>query len=84
MANQSKKGEQKDSKRLTERRDVKAYMKYSGMAFQIVVYILVGVLLGKQIDRWLETQKPYFTLLLSILFLAAYFIKLVRDLSHKD
>lgn len=59
-------------------------MKYSGMAFQIVAYLLVGVLLGKQLDKYFETSKSYFTAGLAILFLGAYFVKLVADLNRKE
>ncbi len=73
----------KDKKKLLDDKSAKTYLRYSGMAFQIAGYIIVGVLLGRQLDKYFETQKPYFTALLSILFLAAYFIKLVSDLSRK-
>ncbi len=58
-------------------------MKYSGMAFQMVAYIIVGILLGKQLDKYFETERPFLTALCAILFLVAYFIKLVSDLSRK-
>lgn len=58
-------------------------MKYSGMAFQMVAYIIVGILLGKQLDKYFETERPFLTALCAILFLVAYFIKLVSDLNRK-
>lgn len=82
MANANKDTEKE--KRLLENKSVKNYMKYSGMAFQIVAYVLVGVFVGKQLDKLLDTSRPYFTALCSILFLSAFFIKLVRDLSQND
>ncbi len=57
-------------------------MKYSGMAFQIAAYILVGIFLGKQLDKYFQTERPYFTALCSIIFLVAFFIKLFADLNR--
>jgi F0F1-type ATP synthase assembly protein I len=57
------------------------YMKYSGMAFQMAAYIIVGLFLGKQLDKYLGTERPVFSALGAILFLIAYFIKLVIDLN---
>lgn len=73
----------KDSKKLLDQKAAKNYMKYSGMAFQMVAYIIVGILLGKQLDKYFETERPFLTALCAILFLVAYFIKLVSDLSRK-
>ena len=74
----------KDSKkRLLDQKAAKNYMKYSGMAFQMVAYIIVGILLGKQLDKYFETERPFLTALCAILFLVAHFIKLVSDLSRK-
>ncbi|MDH3650011.1 MAG: AtpZ/AtpI family protein [Saprospiraceae bacterium] len=56
-------------------------MKYSGMAFQIAAYIIVGLFLGKQLDKYLENDRPLFAALGAILFLIAFFIKLVNDLN---
>ncbi len=70
-------------KKVIDPKATKNYMRYSGMAFQIVGYIIVGIFLGKQLDKYFETSKPIFTALLSVVFLIAYFVKLVADLSRK-
>ncbi|MDZ4708182.1 MAG: AtpZ/AtpI family protein [Saprospiraceae bacterium] len=58
-------------------------LKYSGMAFQMAFALALGWWIGRWIDRYLHTVKPYFSLAFSILFLAAYFVKLIRDISRK-
>lgn len=58
-------------------------MKYSGMAFEMAVYIGVGLLIGTVLDRWLKTSKPYMTLLFAVIFITVYFIRLIKDLSRK-
>ncbi len=72
-----------DRKKFLDKKASRAYMKYSGMAFQMVAYIVVGILIGKQLDKYFETSRPYFTAALAITFLIAYFIKLVIDLNKK-
>ena len=79
----AKSNKENPDKRLLEQKAAKTYMKYSGMAFQMVAYIIVGILLGKQLDKYFETDRPYLTALCAILFLTAYFVKLVTDLSKK-
>ncbi len=74
----------KRERKILDQKAVKSYMKYSGMAFQIVAYLLVGVFLGKQLDKYFETDRSYFTAGLAIVFLAAYFVKLVNDLNRKE
>lgn len=58
-------------------------LKYSGMAFQMAFCLVLGWWIGRQADRYLDNNKPYVALTLSILFLAAYFVKLIRDISRK-
>ncbi len=58
------------------------YARYSGMAFQMLAIILVGVFGGYKLDEWLHT-KPFLTIILSILavFLSIYYV--TRDLLKK-
>lgn len=58
-------------------------LKYSGMAFQMAFCLIVGWWLGHWLDKYAGTPKPYFAIALSVLFLAAYFVKLIRDISKK-
>jgi len=59
-----------------------AYLKYSGMAFQIIAYVVVGIFLGKKLDQYFETEDPIFTALLATVFLGAFFFKLFADLNR--
>ena len=70
-------------KKLLDSKVTQNYMKYSGMAFQIAAYVLVGLFAGKQLDKYFLTEKPYFSALGAVLFLVAFFIKLVNDLHRR-
>jgi ATP synthase protein I len=59
------------------KKQVNNYLKYSGLGFQIAATIGVGVLIGYQLDKWLKTPQPYFTLGFSFAFvILALFIGL--------
>jgi len=60
------------------------YTRYTSIAFQMLVIILVGVFGGYKLDQWLEWEAPVFTVSLSVLsvILAIYYV--TRDLLKKD
>ena len=45
----------------------KEYLKYSSLAFQMIALILIGVLLGKFLDNFFETNI-IFTTILTLVF----------------
>jgi len=50
-------------------------MRYMGLAFQMIVIILIGAFLGKWLDGYFETTKPYFAAGVSLfaVFLSLWF-----------
>ena len=44
------------------------YLKYSGLGFQIAATVAVGFFIGYELDKWLKTDKPYFTAIVSLVF----------------
>lgn len=61
-----------------------SYLKYSGLAFQLVGLLLVSIFLGKKVDQWVGTEKAYFTALLVILVFSGYMYKLYIELMKQD
>ncbi len=63
---------------------LKNYAKYSSIAVQMLVIILIGVFGGIKLDEWISWEFPVFTSFFSILsvFLAIYYV--IRDLLKKD
>lgn len=64
-------------------KNVNNYLKYSGMAFQMVGTMLIGILVGKWLDRKLETPQPYFTALFALVFTGAAIYLVLRDFLAK-
>ncbi len=50
------------------------YGRYSNMAFQMIVIVLGGVLLGYKLDQWLHLSRHIFLIILSFIsgFLALF------------
>lgn len=61
-----------------------AYLRYSGLAFQLAAMVCIGLFGGKWIDNRLHLEKPVFSLLLVTLFFGVFMYKLYKDLSQKD
>ncbi len=65
-------------------RKTNQYLKYSGMALQLFVLLAIAAWLGQKIDEKLASSKPYFTIILILLFTGGFFYRLVKDLTRKD
>ena len=54
------------------------------MALQLFVLLAIAAWLGQKIDQKLSSSKPYFTIILILLFTGGFFYRLVKDLTRKD
>ncbi len=59
------------------------YARYSGMAFQMGIIILVGTLIGRQLDKYFETSKPFLTVVMALLSIGAALYLSLKDLFSK-
>ncbi|HMY83316.1 MAG TPA: AtpZ/AtpI family protein [Saprospiraceae bacterium] len=63
------------------RKGANTYLKYSGMAFQLIGVIVFGYLIGNYLDDTFRPGKTkYWTAGLILLFLMAYLYKIIKDL----
>lgn len=60
------------------------YAKYSGIAMQMLVIILLGVFGGVKIDEWLNLSIPIFTVVLSLLSVVIAIYTVTKDLIKKE
>lgn len=54
----------KDQQKIAK--SLNSYAKYSGLAFQMIAFILIGVFGGIKLDEWLKLDFPIFTVILSL------------------
>jgi ATP synthase protein I len=59
------------------------YLKYTGLAFQFLAAILLGFWLGSWLDNHYQTEKPWYTMALTMGFLIATLYKVIRDIIHE-
>ena len=55
-------------------------MKYSGMAFQIGIIILIGTFIGKKLDARFEMERPYLTIVFALISIFAALYLTLKDL----
>jgi F0F1-type ATP synthase assembly protein I len=56
------------------------YARYSSIAFQMLLVILIGVFGGIKIDAWLQLRFPVFTVILTTLAVLLSIYTVTRDL----
>lgn len=56
------------------------YARYSSIAFQMLIIILIGVFGGYKLDQWLQLKFPVFTVILSIIAVILSIYTVTKDL----
>lgn len=56
------------------------YARYSSIAFQMLIIILIGVFGGIKLDQWLNLPVPVFTIVFSILAVILSIYTVTKDL----
>lgn len=59
------------------------YAKYSTIAIQMVVIILVGIFAGVKLDDWITNGTPIFTLIFALLSVSFAIYYVIKDLIKK-
>jgi hypothetical protein len=60
-----------------------SYLKYSGLAIQLLVVIGLFGWIGYRIDRWLELKFPAFLLLLGFASFGAMMYQIYRSINRE-
>ncbi|MEO1450069.1 MAG: AtpZ/AtpI family protein [Bacteroidota bacterium] len=71
------------AKESKDKHGMHAYLRYAGLGFEVLACILVFVGIGYGLDRWQETEKPWFTLGFSLFGCVAAMYLLIRGFSKK-
>jgi ATP synthase protein I len=61
-------------------RQINQYIRYSGLGFQMLAAVLIGVWLGVKTDHWLGMKYPVFTIIFIILSIISSLLILIRSL----
>ena len=63
-----------------KKKSLDSYTRYSSIAFQMLIIILIGVFGGIKLDEWLKLSVPVFTIILSILSVILAIYTVTKDL----
>ncbi|MCJ8166137.1 AtpZ/AtpI family protein [Pontibacter sp. E15-1] len=73
-----------DQKPKTPREDnVKPYLKYSGLAFQMIGAMVLAAFAGMKLDAHFQTRNPWFTIVLLVLAVVASMVLVILSLNKK-
>lgn len=65
------------------RENLNHWAKYSGIAFQMGLFILAGVWGGQKLDEWLNMSNPVFTVILSLFAVIGGIYYAIKDFLKK-
>ena len=60
-----------------------SFVQFSGIAFQMLGTIGLGVWLGMKIDDWQDNHRPIWTIILSLTAIGASLYLFIRQLTNK-
>ncbi|MBO9613796.1 MAG: AtpZ/AtpI family protein [Dyadobacter sp.] len=72
-----------DPKKLLDKGQSSRFLKYSGMATQMLGTILVFTYGGYRLDEWQQNKVPVWTLVLSLTSIAASLYLLIRSFTKQ-
>jgi len=72
-----------DAGKQPEKKKFNAYLKYSGLAFQLAAVVVIGLFVGRWIDAYFSLSKPIFSMILILVFFSLYMYRLYVDLTKK-
>jgi ATP synthase protein I len=68
----------------SQRKQLRVIAKYSGIAIQMIIIILVGVYAGVWLDNYFQPNFPVFKLVLSLLSVGLAMYTVIRGVSRED
>lgn len=83
MADQSTQKEPKKPEKKEESDGLRNFTRYSGLGIQMGVIIFISVWGGKKLDHLLLLKTPLFTIILSLLGVAAAMWTVIKDFIKK-
>ena len=72
-----------DANKQPEKKRFNAYLKYSGLAFQLAAVVAIGLFVGRWIDNYFSLSKPVFSMVLILVLFSLYMYRLYIDLTKK-
>lgn len=75
---------QKESPQEETKKSANAFMRYSGMAFQMIVVLLVAAYAGQWLDDRYQNKQPWFTLVLLLIGVTASMYLIIKTVTKQS
>ncbi len=75
---------EKESQKETNKKSANAYLRYSGMAFQMIGVLLVAAYAGQWLDDHFQTSQPWFTLVLLLVGVSASMYLVIKTVTKNS
>ncbi len=62
---------------------VKPYLKYSGLAFQMIGAMVLAAFAGMKLDDYFKTENPWFTIVFLLVAVVASMVLVIASLNKK-
>jgi len=62
-----------------QKKNLNKFARFSGMAFQMLITILVGVYIGQYLDKKYPNENSLFTLVFSLVFIGISLYAIIRQ-----
>ncbi|MEJ8803726.1 AtpZ/AtpI family protein [Pontibacter sp. H249] len=63
--------------------NIKPYLKYSGLAFQMIGAMVLAAFAGMKLDEYFQTQNPWFTIVLLVIAVVVSMVLVILSLNKK-
>lgn len=63
--------------------NIKPYLKYSGLAFQMIGVMVLAAFAGMKLDDHFQTENPWFTIILLVVAVVASMVLVILSLNKK-
>lgn len=67
----------------SDKEGFKSYLKYSGLAFQMVGAMVLAAFGGMKLDDYFHTRNPWFTIVLLLVAVVASMVLVILSLNKK-
>lgn len=73
-----------ENQRENNQKTTNAFVRYSGMAFQMIVVLLVAAYSGQWLDGHFQNKQPWFTLVLLLIGVVASMYLIIKTVTKQS
>ena len=75
---------EKETRKESNKKSASAFVRYSGMAFQMIAVLLVAAYSGQWLDDRYNNEQPWFTLVLLLIGVTASMYLIIKTVTKQS